>query len=270
MEQFLSLQQNKISYYNEGQGKVIVLLHGFGEDKNIWNYQLEFLKSNYQVIIPDLPGTGNSDLLDKENISINDYANWLHDFIFKIISPHQKIILLGHSMGGYISLAYAKKYPETLAAFGLIHSTAFADSDEKKEIRSRAILSIQKFGTFSFLKNTIPNLFSKQFKKTNSSVIDDLIKQGKTFTKEGLIQYYSAMMNRIDSTDVLINSEVPVLFVMGEEDIAAPLRDVLQQCHLPKKSYVHILENVAHMGMLEATEKLNSIIENFAEDIIVH
>lgn len=266
MHQILHLQQNTISYLNEGIGDVVILLHGFGEDKDIWFQQINYLKSKYQIITPDLPGTGNSTLIDGENISIDDYAVWLFDFLKHIIQPKRKVVLLGHSMGGYITLAFAKKYSETLVAFGLIHSSAFADSKEKKETRKRAIETIEEYGAFAFIRNTIPNLFSKQFKEKHSSAIEALIEKGKSFTVATLIQYYQIIMNRNDSTEILKNVEVPVLFVMGEEDIAVPIQDVLQQCHLPKKSYVHILENVGHMGMIEATEKMNNIIDNFIID----
>lgn len=267
MQLFLHLHQNKISYYNEGKGKIIVLLHGFGEDKNIWQNQINLLKTKYQIIVPDLPGSGNSSLLEGNNISIDDYANWLFEFINHVVPPQQKIILLGHSMGGYITLAYAKKYAKTLTAFALIHSTAFADSEEKKEVRKRGIESINEYGAFAFLKNTIPNLFSKQFKVTQNEKVEALIDKGKEFTAIAIQQYSNAMMNRKDATEILITTSLPVLFVMGTEDVAAPMQDVLQQCHLPKKSYVHILENVGHMSMLEAPEKLNNIIIFFVEDI---
>lgn len=267
MQLFLHLHQNKISYYNEGKGKIIVLLHGFGEDKNIWQNQIDLLKPKYQIIIPDLPGSGNSSLLEGNNISIDDYANWLFKFINHVVPPQQKIILLGHSMGGYITLAYAKKYSKTLTAFGLIHSTAFADSEEKKEVRKKGIEAIKEYGSYVFLKNTIPNLFSKQFKATQKGKVEALIEKGKEFTSIALQQYTKAMMNRKDATEILIKTDLPVLFVMGTEDIAAPLQDVLQQCHLPRKSYVHIVEHVAHMSMLEASDKLNNFIENFVEDI---
>ncbi len=267
MQLSLQLHQNEISYYNEGDGDIIVLLHGFGEDKNIWLNQLHYLKTRYQIIVPDLPGSGNSSLLEGENISIENYADWLFEFIHHIVPSQQKIILLGHSMGGYITFALANKYPETLAAFGLIHSSAFADSEEKKEARKKGIEAIKEYGSYAFLKNTIPNLFSKQFKANQKEKVEVLIEKGKEFTSIALQQYTKAMMNRKDATDVLTKTELPVLFVMGTEDIAAPLKDVLQQCHLPKKSYVHILENVGHMSMLEAPDELNNFIQKFVENI---
>ena len=108
MQLSLQLHQNEISYYNEGDGDIIVLLHGFGEDKNIWQNQLHYLKTKYQIIVPDLPGSGNSSLLKGENISIENYADWLFEFIHHIVPSQQKIILLGHSKGFRIFISKSK------------------------------------------------------------------------------------------------------------------------------------------------------------------
>jgi pimeloyl-ACP methyl ester carboxylesterase len=200
----------------------------------------------------------------QQNVSIDDYAICINNLIENILQkPQQKITILGHSMGGYITFAFAKLFPEKLDAFGLIHSTAFADSGEKKQARLRGIEMMKKYGSYAFLKNTIPNLFSNQFKQHHFKPVETLIENAESFTVTALEQYYVAMMNREDTTDVLKNATVPVLFIMGTEDVAAPLNDVLQQCHLPTQSHIHILENVGHMGMLEATNAVNSAINDF-------
>jgi pimeloyl-ACP methyl ester carboxylesterase len=150
-----------------------------------------------------------------------------------------------------------------LSAFGLIHSTASADTEEKKQSRQQGIKLINEYGAFSFLKNTIPNLYSANFKKNHPEIIDEVINQSRSFSKDALIQYYSAMMNRTDKSKVLEESSVPVLFVIGKEDVAAPLDIVIHQVHLPKISHIHILDNVAHTSMLEAPVELVKIIEEF-------
>jgi pimeloyl-ACP methyl ester carboxylesterase len=171
--------------------------------------------------------------------------------------------MIGHSMGGYITLTFAELYPEMLNGFGFIHSTAFADSEEKKQNRLRGIQLIAEYGGYSFLKNTIPNLFGAAFKEQFPEKVEALIEAGKQFSNEALQQYYFAMMNRTDTTAVIKGSKVPVLFILGTEDVAAPLNDVLQQAHLANCSYIHILNNVGHMGMWEATDKVNNHFFNF-------
>jgi pimeloyl-ACP methyl ester carboxylesterase len=263
---------SQIIYRTVGVGKPVIFLHGFGEDGSIFNYQIDFLKEHCLLIIPDLPGSGKSEILQSNihhpvsNIqfpeaSITDYAKCIHALLQK--ENIEVCTMIGHSMGGYITLTFAELYPEMLNGFGFIHSTAFADSEEKKQNRLRGIQLIAEYGGYSFLKNTIPNLFGAAFKEQFPEKVEALIEAGKQFSNEALQQYYFAMMNRTDTTAVIKGSKVPVLFILGTEDVAAPLNDVLQQAHLANCSYIHILNNVGHMGMWEATDKVNNHFFNF-------
>ena len=138
----------------------------------------------------------------------------------------------------------------------------------KKQSRQKVIALMEEYGAYAFLKLLPPNLFGSAFKKRIRKKVDAQIEQGNNkFSVPALQQYYTAMMNRPDRSFVLTTSCLPVLFIIGSEDIAAPMSDVLQQVHLPEKSYVHILENTGHMGMLEATEKVNAALSEFIKDI---
>jgi len=169
-------------------------------------------------------------------------------------------------MGGYVTLAFAEKYPKLLNGFGLFHSSAFADNDERKQARLKSIRYLQKNDAVSFLEKSIPDLFTDQYKQKHPDVIEKLINTGRSFSSHALIQYQQAMINRPDRINVLQNTEVPILFIIGEKDKAIPLRISLAQCHLPVKSHVHILKNSAHMGMLEekkiSTEAIISFLRN--------
>lgn len=260
-------QSATISYRIEGEGIPVVLLHGFGEDSHIWDPQVAFLKNHCQLIIPDLPGSGHSSLLQTQHspfLSIDDYAHCIHSLLQHISVPN--CIMLGHSMGGYITLAFAEKYPERLRGFGLVHSTAFADSEEKKANRLRGIELMEQYGGYPFLKTTIPNLFGERYKKEHPEKVDTLITAAALFSTPALQQYYRAMMLRPDRTAVLKSNPLPVLFVIGTEDVAAPPGDVLQQTYLPLKSYIHVLEGVGHMGMWEATSELNPYLLAFIKN----
>ena len=171
-------------------------------------------------------------------------------------------------MGGYITLAFAAKHPEMLQAFGLIHSTAFADSAEKKEQRQKSIELIGSYGSHAFLKNTIPNLFAVRFKQIQPEQMNQLIEQSKNFNPMALQQYTYAMQQRADKTVVLKNTTVPVLFMIGTDDVAAPMNDVLQQVYLPDESYIHILEQTAHMGMWESTTLFNQHLQAFLAAVL--
>jgi len=257
-------KNSNISYEVLGEGQPVVLLHGFGETGSIWNKQDIVLKKQCRLIIPDLPGSGNSETLQGENISIEDYAACVNALLNE--ENIETCIMLGHSMGGYITLAFAEKYPERLKAFGLVHSTAFADNEEKKATRKKGIQMVKEYGGYSFLKNTTPNLFADVFKKEHPEEVNTLIENGQSFPDEALVQYYSAMMNRPDRTSVLSQSKVPVLFIIGTEDVAAPLNDLMQQVHLPEVSHFHIIEGVGHMSMLEAADQLNKFLLDFINE----
>lgn len=260
----LIYKEANVFYKTVGKGLPVVLLHGFGEDSEIWKNQIAFLQNAFHLIIPDIPGSGQSGLI--HDADIDTYAE-----VVKTILDTEKIskcVLIGHSMGGYITLAFTEKYPDYLVCFGLFHSSAFADNEEKKEVREKAISFIQTNGAYNFLKTSISGLFRYQDgPDALSNGINELVEKSKNFTPDALIQYYQAMISRPDRSNVLKTTSLPVLFIIGEFDKAIPLESSLQQCYLPAKSHIHILHNSAHMGMLEETEKANTILFNFLSNL---
>ena len=240
--------QKNIQYFKLGTGKPIVFLHGFGEDATIWMPHVQLLSNQYQLILPNFPGTGKSDIM--ASISMYDLA----DSIKAILDDEhiEKTTLIGHSMGGYVTLHFAEKYPQMLNGMGLYHSSAFADTDEKKEIRQKGIAFIKKNGATKFLNSITENLFSTFTKENHTKIITDFIINTPIFSNEAVIAYYQAMINRTEKTGVLNNSSIPTLFIVGKEDKAVPVSDTLQQLHLPNTSFITILDKVGHMGMLES------------------
>jgi pimeloyl-ACP methyl ester carboxylesterase len=255
----------QLHYKTYGSEQPVILIHGFGEDSHVWDKQVNFLKDKYRLIVPDLPGTGASPLLQKENVTMSDYAILIKELLDE--EKIEKVTMLGHSMGGYITLAFAEKYPEMLTAFGLLHSGAFADDEEKKATRRKGIKFIQENGAEAFLKTTTPGLFYDAEKSKTD--IEATIQKGKSSSAEALVQYYEAMISRPDRTNVLKTFPNPVLFIIGEHDKAIPFAQSMKQCHLPSVAHIHILRNSAHMGMLEETEKLNEILGEFLQSVKV-
>ena len=259
----ISCQNTNISYSLYGQGNPVMFVHGFAEDSSVFDHQVNFLKQDYLVIVPDLPGIGKSGMLKKEIVHLTDYAAILKAIIEE--ENIDKFTLIGHSMGGYVTLAYADKYPETLMGFGLLHSSAYADDDEKIITRKKAISFIEENGTTAFLKITIPNLFFNIQKSKED--IETLIKKGSKISPEVLIQQYNAMIARPDTTSILKTFPSPILFIMGEHDKAIPYVHSLEQSHLPKISYVNILRSTAHMGMIEEPELVNKFLGDFFQSL---
>lgn len=259
----LNYQGKTLFYRTAGEGPLVVLLHGFGEDGTIWKAQSD-LFPGHRLLVPDLPGSGQSQAI--EDMSMEGLAKAVKAVV-EAAQPFMGAVLIGHSMGGYITLAFAEKYPALLRAFGLFHSTAFADSEEKKKTREKGIRFIEEHGAAEFLKTATPNLYAPGSKEAHPEWIEEHLAAVHNFLGPNLVSYYKAMIKRPDRTGVLRNSKVPVLFVLGRHDTAVPLEDGLKQCYLPQLSYIHILENAGHMGMIEEKENTNQILSQFVNTI---
>ena len=294
MDKEIEIAGKKIFYRVYGNGKPVMLVHGFGETGDVWMQQVDFLKNKFFLIVPDLPGSGQSEMIDE--MSMEGIAEVIKAIIDAEIQKvnidtskssqvppfggdlegagSSKIppsggggaALIGHSMGGYITLAFAEKYPHYLRAFGLFHSTAFADTEEKKATRRKGIEFIKEHGAFEFLKNATPNLFSPQFKDEFPGLVDEFVRGLNNFLPEALVSYYESMIKRPDRTAILKNTKMPVLFIMGEFDNAIPLQDGLKHCHLPERAYIDILHRSGHMGMMEEIGKTNQLLEEFLSE----
>ncbi len=249
----------KLAYGVAGSGKAVVLVHGFGEDGNIWQQQVPTLQNRFKIVVPHLPGSGTSDL--QPDMSMEGLAKSVKAVVDA--EGIEECAMIGHSMGGYITLAFAEIWERSLRGFGLFHSTAFADSEEKKGTRQKGIEFIKQHGAAAFLKTTLPNLYSPATKETAPALLEQQLQATGYFAPEALIQYYEAMMARPDRTHVLKHTALPVLFVLGRWDAAVPPEDGWKQCYLPQKSYIHMLDRSGHMGMIEEAEKSNQLLHDY-------
>jgi len=248
----------ELHYQVIGNGPAVMLLHGFGETSTVWENQVQVL-SQYKLIIPDIPGSGPAAMV--EDMSMDGLANCM---LTILNSEHiDRCVMIGHSMGGYITLAFAEKFEERLNGFGLFHSTAFADNEEKRQNRQKGIQFIRDHGAFAFLKTSIPNLYSSQTQEKNIQLINDHIASVTGFSDAALIAYYESMMQRPNRAAVLQKTQLPVFFILGKHDNAVPLEDGLQQCHLPRISFVQVLENAGHMGMFEMPYESNQHLTQY-------
>ncbi len=267
MEKSFQYKSTEIFYQDIGHGKPVLLLHGFGEDSRVWKHQIAFLQPHCRLIVPDLPGSGKTVDNGQPLIasSIDEMAEAMFDLMEFVTG--KPFTVLGHSMGGYITLAIAEKNADKLNGFGLVHSTASADNEEKKATRRKGIGFIEKNGAHAFLQTATPGLFTENYKNEHPDKVEALVEEGKNFTPQALVAYYEAMIARPDRTAILKSSFVPVLFILGKEDKAVPMDATLPQVHLPNVSYVHILENSAHMGMWEETGLMNQYLLEFIQQV---
>ena len=260
-QNYINYKDKKIAYEQEGKGPTIVLLHGFCEDSRVWDEFTPDLIDNHRIVTIDFPGFGSSERIP--NITIEQMA----DAVAAVVNHLElsEIILIGHSMGGYVSLAFAEKHPDLLIGLGLFHSHPFADSDEKKAGRQKGMDFINEHGHFLFVKQLFPNLFVPNYAKSNSFLIDKLTYNAANYQPGSIVDALAAMKNRPDRSVVLTKFPKPVLFIIGREDKAVPEEASIAQTHLPNLASIHMLEKVGHMGMFEARKQTQRIIKGFVQ-----
>ncbi len=259
---YTKLNEKTIAYSSEGRGRAVVLVHGFCEDSSVWDeFKLDLLERKYRVVCVDLPGFGESDVM--EGLTIDDMADAV-----KAVLDHlnlEEVLLIGHSMGGYTGFAFARKFPKLLKGLGIFHSHPYADSEDKKENRYKGIDFIKRQGHQLFVKQLIPKLFANGFERSNRFLVDKLIHTASQYDPEGIIQGQAAMAERPDQSEVLKNIKVPVLFIIGEKDNAVTMEQSMGQTSLPDIASVHVLEKVGHMGMFEARKQTQRMVRQFVE-----
>ncbi|WP_020532923.1 alpha/beta fold hydrolase [Flexithrix dorotheae] len=251
---------SKLSYTSSGDGVPLVLIHGFCESRKLWANFSAMLSVKYHVINVDLPGFGKSPL-SVEKPSITYFAEEINGLLEDL--KIEKCLMVGHSLGGYVSLAFASLYAQKLIGLGLFHSTAFSDSEEKKNTRVKAAAFIRENGTAKFVSSLFPGLFSPHTREKFKNEIQYFINAAENLDKEVVAKTMEAMRDRPDRRDVLKELDIPVLFVIGKDDGSVPMDQSLKECHLPKESIVHILGNVGHMGMIEEKNKTLEILSRF-------
>ena len=241
-----------------GSGKTIVFLHGFCENKSIWEAFEAKFKSTYQVVLIDLPGHGASPVGD-DNIQLEDVATDIHLLLVK--HDIHEYFVIGHSLGGYIGLAIAELFPNHFLGLGLFHSSTFADDEEKKKVRAKVGDFINEHGVASFTKNAIPNLFAN--KEKHALAIQEMITIASKTSPEAVIGFSLAMMNRPDRTKVIATSIHPVFIIGGELDKAVPLDVSQQMIQNINVGAGIILANTGHNGFVEAEQESLSFIGDF-------
>ena len=248
------------SYAVKGKGHAVMLIHGFMEEGSMWDAVSKKLSAEFKVIAPDLPGFGQSPMVNGQ-WSMELYAEFL-----KTICEKEKIksvILLGHSMGGYITLSFAEKYPEMLSGFGLINSHCYEDSAEKKANRKKSIAFIFKNGTKYFLHELYNNIFEDSYKMKQANQIAPMIEKALKYKPEAVIAATEAMMKRKDKSQVLRDAKVPVLLIGGKQDKIVPPELFLKQASLPNIADFHLFDNSSHMTVFEKENKSLKAIEEF-------
>lgn len=253
----VEINGRKLHYEIFGQtGTPVVLIHGFGLDHSIWKEMVLKYLQNHRVILPDVCGHGKSDA-PVGVYSMTELAEDIYQLLRFLRIDH--IVLCGHSMGGYISLAFAEKYPNHLSGLGLITTHARRDTDEKAAARYELADAVQSKGSIVLAESMTPLLTENE---AVQAYVYDLIKKTPP---EGIIGAAKGMAERPDRLSLLNNFDLPALVVAGKADQITPLEKAQEMADALPRSELLILSNAGHMPMLESAAELGRGINQLIE-----
>lgn len=260
MNYYILYKDGKIYYTDAGEGEVIVLIHGYLETYDIWNGFATKLTSKYRVISVDLPGHGLSKVYGDCH-TMEFMAGAIRSLLESL--NLRKVVLAGHSMGGYVVLAFTELFPELLRGYCLFHSHPFADTPETVEKREKEIKVVRSGKKYLIYPGSVSNMFAAG----NLIKFRDEVQRSKdiasTIRDEGITAVLNGMIIRPSRVAVMEKGKVPCLWILGKLDNYISCETVLNKVVLPANARVVVLDKSGHMGFIEEEDLSVSIVEDF-------
>ena len=257
----LTVDGRTVHYRDEGRNNTptLVLLHGFLQNLDVWtSYVLSYMQQ-LRVITIDLPGHGLTDSFC--DVHTTDF---MADIVKEVLNAAgvDQCVVVGHSMGGYVALAFAERYPYSVRGLGLVNSHAMADTAAQREQREQVCQQAQE-NVASYIVNFVPSLFDESRRPILSHEINDLQAQCLHTSAASVIAAQRGMARRPSRIGMLQQLDVPVYFVYGKNDSRIPIELAVTQTLLPRRAEALLLENVAHMSFIEEREYVKPRLLNF-------
>lgn len=233
----------------------ICLIHGHGVDASIWEGIYADLALDATVLKPDFSRLTS-------HTTVEAYAEELYAQLQS--AKIEKVVLVGHSMGGYIALAFADQHPEIVKGLVLFHSTATADDESRREVRRQAIEGLKNEGTIPFIQKQMPKMVASSYPPEKTRA---LIDRFLGIPVGALIAGMTAMANRPDRTNILRNARFPVLLILGRDDQVIPFEKTAKLADLSPTISVAPIEQAGHLGMVEQPEASVNVLKSFIEQL---
>jgi pimeloyl-ACP methyl ester carboxylesterase len=260
MKRSVQFEGIAVSYSVAGSGRPVVLLHGYLEAAEVWKPLTEKLEKQFRVISVDLPGHGDSGVKSECHT-----MEFLAGAVRAVVSDagEERIVLVGHSLGGYVTLAFVELYPGLLAGYVLFHSHPHADTPEAVSRRKREIAVV-----VAGRKNIMyPGNVSMMFAKKNLGAMSDALERVKQIASRnpgaGIIALLNGMIARPSRQKVLEEGHLPLLWLLGRHDLYFSPEKALRETGIPKNAGVVILENSGHLGFIEETDRSAELLTAF-------
>lgn len=257
----INYKNTQISYSDIGKGTTIVLLHGFLENKTMWDAFIPELSKKNRIITIDLLGHGETESLGYIQ-TMEENADVVHEVLSQL--RIRKAILVGHSMGGYVALAFAELYPEKMKGLVLLNSTSKEDSPERKKNRDRAIKAVKK-DYETFIRLSIANLFSEENREILIKEIEEVKIQALKTPLQGIVASLEGMKIRKDREILLHTTAYPKLLILGKKDPVLNYDENLEQIKNTDVELVTFPDG--HMSSIENRDELLTVLSNFFKGV---
>ncbi|KFF04832.1 alpha/beta fold hydrolase [Flavobacterium reichenbachii] len=250
-------KNTNISFTDSGEGNAVVFLHGFLENKKMWEEYVELFSKSHRVITIDLLGHGETDSLGYVH-EMEDNAHVVNEVLEHL--EIKKAIIAGHSMGGYVTLAFAELYPEKVQKLALLNSTSKEDNAEKKLNRTRAIKAVKQ-SYVNFVSLAIANLFSENNRTRLEKEIEKAKEQALKTPLQGIVASLEGMKIRKDRESFLKQNLFPLLLVLGKKDPVLNYEENIGQIEGTNAQLVSFDDG--HMSHIENKEELKDVLLKF-------
>ena len=257
---FFSYRKGRIHYTDSGKGKVIVLLHGYLESSEVWGGLAEKLALKFRVVSVDLPGHGLSDVYGEVH-SMEFMALGIKELISFL--GFDKVFIAGHSLGGYVALAFLELFPDRLSGYCLFHSHPFSDSMEALDKRKREIEIVKKGKKNMIYLDNVIRMFATSNLEKFSAAVQRSKDIASLISGDGIIAVLNGMMNRPSRLSIMEEGRVPCLWILGTMDNYIPCELIQTKVKLPSNVRVVVLTDSGHMGFVEEEELSVKIISEF-------
>ena len=257
MQKSITFKNANISFSDEGKGNAIVLIHGFLENATMWKDIVPELSKRNRVVTFDLLGHGKSDCLGYVH-SMELFAETI-EVILKYLQI-RKCVLVGHSLGGYVALAFAEKHPQKIKGLCLMNATSNEDDEERKSLRTRANKMIQNNFT-NMVRMSFTNLFDEKSRLLFKDEIDAALKEALKTPPQGYIAAQKGMQVRPNRNHVLIENSFKKIFIISEKDPVLDFKTALVEAEKTGSEFVVFPHG--HMSHIENSLALIKTLKKF-------